>query len=287
MLVFDHIIVMSIIYLIGVLFLWTQVHYSRQLSLFHGALFGIGAYSATILVMRFSWSWLAAILFAAIIGGIITALIAVVLSKTKDDGYALATLGFQMIIYNLFVVLESWTGGPSGIFYIPPIFSNRIFFIAFITLFAIGCAVFLFILPSTQFGRQCRAMGDDPLLYETYGFSKKKLKFLLGFLSGIGAAIAGVLLVAHLHVAEPALFQGGLSISLLAIVFLIPGRPLVSLSIGCILFAAIPELLRNFQFTTESTSQIRHLLFSLLLILAAFRQGTEPEALPGAFRNRE
>ena len=224
MLVLEHVAVMTVVYLTGALFLWPQVHYSEQLSLFHGALFGIGAYSAVGLVVRHSWNWPSAILLAALISGMLAALIALILRKTKDDGYALATLGFQMIIYNVFVVAESWTGGPSGIFFIPAIFENRMFFIALVSLFAFGSATFLFVLPSTKFGRQCRAMGDDPLLYETYGFSTGVLKFVLGLFSGIGAAIAGALLVAHLNVTEPALFHGGLSISLLAIVFLVPGK---------------------------------------------------------------
>lgn len=88
--------------------------YSGQLSLGHSAFFGLGAYTSTILVTDHSWSILATLPVAAVLGftvGIVAGLPAL---RLQGHYLSLVTLGFAVAFPLLVSHLDSLTGGVNG-----------------------------------------------------------------------------------------------------------------------------------------------------------------------------
>jgi branched-chain amino acid transport system permease protein len=280
--VIENILVTAAVMLLASLFLWPQIHYARQTILHQAALMGIGGYAAAFLVGRSGWAWLPAILLGALVGALVGATIAAATHRVREDKVTILSLGVQMALSNAFIIAVPITGGAAGIFFVPPLFTA----LWVETTVLIGAAILalplLWLLPGSAFGRHCRALGDDALLYETWGWNSRRLKSLLGGLSGMGAAMAGALLVGHLSVAEPGLFSIAYSISLVSIVIFLPGRPVVALPLAALTFAVTPELLRFVGLDAARAAYGQQAIFYGLLIVAAFREQKREVPLPGA-----
>ena len=91
------------------------IGYTGQISLGHGAFFGVGAYAAAILATAVGFPFWLSVLSA----GVITALVGVVFGipsvRLKHLYLTIATLAGQFILQYLFVHWESLTKGPVGI----------------------------------------------------------------------------------------------------------------------------------------------------------------------------
>jgi branched-chain amino acid transport system permease protein len=280
--ILENIVVTAMVMLIASLFLWPQIHYARQITLSQAAFMGIGGYGAAFLISRHGWTWLTAAPVGALVAGLAGALASAVTHRVREDTFAITTLGIQLVASNLFVVAEPITGGAAGIFFLPQPFASNLHEIVYLLVVTALMLAFLSLLPRSAFGRHCRALGDDAVLYETWGWPARGLKSLLGGLAGIGAGISGGLLVGHLSVAEPSLFSAAYSIVLVTIALLLPGKPLIVLPIACFVFAATPELLRFVGLDAAHAAYGQQALFYGLLVLAAFRDCKDERPLPGA-----
>lgn len=282
MAVLENILVTTVVVLLASLFMWPQAHYARQTTLSQAALMGVGAYTAAFLVTRDHLPWSAAICASVLVTGVTGALLSAVTHRVREDIFTIATLGIQILLSNIFIVADPITGGATGIFFLPRLFNSSLdeaLSLIAITCFALGV---LWYLPRSRFGRHCRALGDDPILYETWGWSARRMKTLLGGAAGAGAAVAGAVLVAHLSVAQPNLFSIDFSIVLVAAVIFIPGRPLIVLPLASVIFAATPELLRYVGLDAARAAYGQRALFYGLLVVAAFRDRGVQRPLPGA-----
>ena len=88
---------------------------ANQISLGHAAFFGLGAYTSTILLIRFGTTpWLG--IFAAMaVAGCAGALLSIPTMRLKGHYFALATLAFGEVLRAIGNTWSSLTGGPVGI----------------------------------------------------------------------------------------------------------------------------------------------------------------------------
>jgi branched-chain amino acid transport system permease protein len=280
--VIENVIITALVMLLASLFLWPQVHYARQTSLCQAAFMGIGGYTAAFVVSRHGWSWSAAVCASSLGGALAGGLVSACTQRAREDTFTITTLGIQLIASNAFLLADSVTGGARGIFFLPPPFSSLVQELAYLGIGTAAAMAFLWFLPRSAFGRHCRALGDDSLLYEVWGWPASKLKILLGGFAGMGASLSGGLLVSHLSVAEPSLFTVAYSIVLITSVILLPGKPLIVLPLASIVFAGLPELLRFIGLDAAHAAYGQQAVFYVLLILAAFRDRKDEPPLPGA-----
>jgi branched-chain amino acid transport system permease protein len=77
--------------------------YTGLLSLTHAAFFGVGSYATAILTTQLNISWM----LSVFVGGVVTAILAFIMSSIlshfKEDDYALVSMSFNIIIYNIFL----------------------------------------------------------------------------------------------------------------------------------------------------------------------------------------
>src|SRR4029450_12315111 len=89
------------------------------LSLAHPAFFGVGAYTAAILATRFAWPFLADVVAAVLMAGVVAAVAGIPLFRLTEHAFAVGTLGFAVVAW---IVATNWvevTRGPLCITGIP------------------------------------------------------------------------------------------------------------------------------------------------------------------------
>ncbi len=116
---FVHIAIAIGIFSILSLSLNVIIGYAGQFALGHAAFYGIGAYSAALLMIHFQLSFWLALPAAAIIAGLFGFLLGLPVIRLRGDYLAIVTLGFGEIVRLIFVNWVEVTRGPMGIPGIP------------------------------------------------------------------------------------------------------------------------------------------------------------------------
>ena len=98
---------------------------ANQISLGHAAFFGIGAYTSTVLLLKFGISPWLGMLAGGALGGVAALVIAIPTMRLQGHYFALATLAFGEVMRVIANVWTSLTGGPGGLSvpFVPPSFA--------------------------------------------------------------------------------------------------------------------------------------------------------------------
>jgi branched-chain amino acid transport system permease protein len=258
------------------------VGYTGQISLGHGAFFGVGAYAAAILATRLGVGFY----FAIPAAGIITALVGMVFGipsgRLKGLYLTIATLAGQFIIEYVLVHWDSLTKGTMGIT-IPAakIFQWEIagdrafFFLIFISL--VLTTWFAVNIMRSKYGRAFIAIRDNDRAAEGMGIPIFKYKLLSFAISSFYAGFAGALWAYYMVsiTAEP--FNLSLSVEYIAMVIIggmgnIPGAIFGAAFITLLneLLRYITGLLMNIGVITGSglnMAPLREFVFGLSIVL--------------------
>jgi len=193
--------------------------FTGQLALAHAGLFGVGAYTSALLVMRLGVSfWLAlpiSAAFAAVVGGAI----GVSSLRLKGHYLAIATAGFGIIIYQIFANWISLTRGAAALSDIPvptPLIVPGLVRITFETRTAIYylilaatlLAVFvIWRLKYSRVGDALVAIREDEVAAEVIGVNTFRYKLLAFVLSACYAGAAGSLYAHYTRIIAPEMFH--------------------------------------------------------------------------------
>ena len=207
-----HILILISIYGILGLSLNLIVGYAGLLSITQAAFYGIGAYVTAILLTTTGINFFIALVFGMIITGILSLLIGYVLSKFKDDYYALGSFGFNVIIYSIFLNWQDLTRGPLGILGIgrPSLFGftfsdNLSFLILAIVLGLIIYGVCVYITKSS-FGRVLKAIREDEQAIKVFGYHTLWYKLAIFVIGAMMASVAGGLFASYITFIDPSTF---------------------------------------------------------------------------------
>lgn len=228
------------------------VGHGGLISVCHGALFGIGAYATGILTTDYEFGYWASVVVGMFIAGGTGLIIGVLTLKLEGHYFVIGTLAFALLITSLASNLDI-THGELGITNIPgPDFSlfpgsfERIikFYFLIYMVVLIGAGIYIWISRSI-FGRQLRAIRDNPLLADAMGVDVSRTKIVVFIISSAISALAGSLQAAYLTYISPQITH--YSIGFLALLALIVGgRGLLGGAlVGTLIFSALPELLRG------------------------------------------
>ena len=192
-----HLVETIMIYAIVLFGLDIVVGYTGQVSLGHAGLFGIGSYTAGVLVMKLGAGlWLtlpAAVLVTAGFG----ALLALPALKVTGPYLAMVTLAFGTIIQILINEMTFLTEGPLGIKLAKPsLFGHKLdereFFWVVIVLLVLTLVVVHRILRS-HLGRAFEALRGSPVASDCMGVSVYRYKVYAFVISAGLAGLAGSL----------------------------------------------------------------------------------------------
>jgi len=201
------------------------IGYTGQISLGHGAFFGVGAYTAAILATRVCVPFVIAVPAA----GVSTALVGMVFGipsvRLKHLYLCIATLAGQIILDYVFVQWESLTGGAEGIS-IPTanlfgldLGSDRNFFYVIFACFAVMTWMAVNLI-RTRYGRAFIAIRDNDQAAEGMGIPIFLYKLLSFAISSFYAGLAGGLYAYYMMSITPEPFSLWLSIEYIAMIII-------------------------------------------------------------------
>ncbi len=268
-----HISVMLEIYILLALSANQKVGLSGLLSLAQAVFYGLGAYTASITITKFGFSYWLALPIAILICVIAGLLFSFVAGKVRELYFSLATLALQIIFFS---VAYNWipvTNGSYGISGIsnPEIFGLKINTPASFALFG-GVWVLLVILfyvwfLKTPISRLIQATRDDQIAVLSLGKNPNYYKRISIMLSAVIAGIAGTLYATYTTYIDPSSFTLDESILILSIVLIGGAGRIIGPITGAVIYILLPELLKFLQMPDSIAANMRMILFGLLLVL--------------------
>ena len=212
-----------LIFAIALLGLNILVGYNGQISLGHGAFYGVGAYATAILVAHFGVAHWAAVPVAAVLCLVLGLLFSLPLLRLDTMHLAMATFAVGVVLPNVakYKAFEQWTGGGQGMgidvpavpFGLPLSFDQWLYLL---TLLVLAVAfVFASNLLRGRIGRATIAIRDHPLAAQAMGIDTVYTKAAIFGISTMLTGTAGALAALAIGYVGPGMFGIFLSFGLL------------------------------------------------------------------------
>ena len=282
-----HLAILISIYAILGLSLNLVVGYTGLLSVTQAAFYGIGAYVTAILLTTMGMNFFLSLLVGMAITGVCSLAIGFVLSKFKDDYYALGSFGFNVIIYSIFLNWQSLTRGSLGIPGIarPSIFgftfSDNLSFLLLSAFFLLLVFLVCQFIAKSSFGRVLKAIREDDEAIAVFGYRTLWYKLSIFVIGAMLAAVAGSLFASYITFVDPSSFSLTESIFILAVIILGGLASNKGAVWGAVFLILLPEILRFVGFPDEIAAQMRQVVYGLMLILLMIYR---PQGLVGEYR---
>lgn len=213
------------IYAIAAVGLNLLIGYTGQISLGHGAFFGVGAYTAAILSTKAGFPFVVAVPAA----GLVTAAVGIVFglpsARLKHLYLLIATLAGQFIIEYVFVQWEGLTGGAEGIvvtgatLFGIDLGNDRTFYFVIFACFVLLTWIAVNLV-RTRYGRAFIAIRDNDRAAEGMGIPIFRYKLLSFAISSFYAGFAGALFAYYMMSITPEPFSLWLSIEYIAMIII-------------------------------------------------------------------
>jgi branched-chain amino acid transport system permease protein len=258
------------------------IGYTGQISLGHGAFFGVGAYAAAILATRLGLGFYLAIPAAGIITALVGMIFGIPSGRLKGLYLTIATLAGQFIIEYVLIHWDSLTKGTMGITLPAPKIiqweitgDKAFFFLIFISL--VLTTWFAVNIMRSKYGRAFIAIRDNDRAAEGMGIPIFRYKLLSFAISSFYAGFAGALWAYYMISITTEPFNLGLSVEFIAMVIIgglgnIPGA-----IFGATFITLLNELLRfftgllmNISYVTSlglNMAPLREFTFGLAIVL--------------------
>jgi branched-chain amino acid transport system permease protein len=264
-----------------------------QISLGHGALMAVGAYTVAILVGRNGWALVPALVAATLGTALIGSLLGVVAARLRGPYLAGATLAFAVGLPGLADRYPDAFGGQNGLIIPPPQPPSGLgttfplerweawiaCVAALLTFFALSN------LQRSRVGRVLRAVRDDEVAAQLSGLDVARTQITAFVVSAACAGLAGGTLVVVTQLAAPGAFTLALSLSLLTGIVLGGLGSLPGALWGAIVLVMLPDwsddIANSFSLSNDVQSNLPLALYGVVLmgvIVAA------PEGIQGALR---
>jgi branched-chain amino acid transport system permease protein len=254
------------------------------LSLCHAGFYCIGAYTAALIALKFGWSFLPAAAAAIAVAALVAAVLAIPLLNLRGDYFILGSLGFQIIIIDVVYNSDAITNGALGLSRIPrpkilgfEFASHLEYFVLYACVAAI-CVAVLHYLTNSPFGRALNAVREDEVASTALGKNVKSARIRAFAVSAGGAGLAGAMYANYVTYIDPTSFNFAESVYILSLVVVGGVATTRGPLLGALLLVIMPELLRFVGFSSGADSNIRQLLYGLLLIVFAM---TRPSGIAG------
>ena len=239
----------------------------KTTSIGHGLFFAIGAYGFALMKdfpLLGGWAALPVIIC---LGACLGAGLGWLTNRLTGAQFALASLCWATIGYQLIVEIKALTGGFGGMSTISEgskssgISPGAMFVVAGLILAVAATAISN--LHRSPWGRAFAALGDDPLALESVGLSRRHLTVSAMTLSAAIVALAGWLFAPLARYIGPENFSPQLSITLLLMTIFGGARHPLGAIIGSAAVIGLPELANDY-------SDFRLILYGGILLATVF-----------------
>lgn len=194
--------------------------YTGYVSFGHVSFFGIGGYTAGLLIVAWKWHWLPAALGGGVVATLLAVPIGLTMLRLRGPYFAIGMLGLARILERVALGWQPVTGGGRGL-YLPPVLDlGGVYYAAGVILLLLVLGTLW--LENSTFGLRLLAIREDEVGAESLGIPTARLKLAAFVLSACAPGILGGFYAWHLSFLDPAT-AFGLNIELTAIVSAIVG----------------------------------------------------------------
>ena len=220
--------------------------YTGIVSFGHSMFFGIGAYSAAIMLLANENTigiFLLGLLVGVILTSIVSYLIGILSLRLQSHFYAMLTLGFAELF---FIIAEKWRsvtqGGDGFTFRVPDFLRDRLTFYFFALISLVLIFILLRLFTQSSVGKILKAISQNEQRVEALGFKVLHYKVIASVVAGVIAGYSGALYVLTLRFIDPNVFS--IDITLNAILMTMIGG--VGTLIGPILGSGVVEFAQHY-----------------------------------------
>lgn len=287
-----HVLIMCCIWAMAASSLNLIMGYTGQTNLAHGAFFGIGAYSAGLLMLKVGLGFWPALGLSCLITVGVALFIGPPALRTKGSYFAIGTMCFNVIVT---VVIDSWeevTEGARGLLGIPkpgaiPLpFGFELKFTSLASnyyLILVSLLLTLLILyriVHSMMGRTFMAVRGNEELAESLGMSAMRVKLLAFLISTFFAGWAGVLYATYIGFLSPEISDYHVTFELLIFCLIGGLGTMTGPLVGAFILTVVSELLHGIAVP-------RMVAYGFLLILTIiFLRGGIVGGINGWWQNR-
>jgi branched-chain amino acid transport system permease protein len=242
------------------LLLALSIQYPLRLGVFSFAgvgCYGIGAYTAAIVTIRYEWPALLSIAVGTLLAGAIGYLLGLVVQRLSGLYLGMATISFDLILSVVVTNGGDLTGGPTGLYgAIADLTTTHIIVI---------CAIAVGLLALSErgrIGRKIETVRDDPELALSMGIRVGRLRRNAFLVSGLIGGAAGALQVLQRTAIAPE--NIGFAPVVLALTMIVIGGSgsWLGALIGAVIFTWLPTVL-------ELAGAYQFIIYGTLVALAA------------------
>ncbi|MEI7465575.1 MAG: ATP-binding cassette domain-containing protein, partial [Burkholderiales bacterium] len=242
-----HLVETIMIYAIVLFGLDIVVGYTGQVSLGHAGLFGVGSYTAGVLVMKLGAPLWVALPAALGVSAVFGALLALPALKVTGPYLAMVTLAFGTIIQILINEMTFLTEGPMGITMGKPqafgmTLEKREFFWVVAGVLVFSLIVVHRILKS-HLGRAFEALRGSPVASDCMGVSVYRYKVYAFVISAALAGLAGALYAYSEQYISPNTYNFELTVLFLLAVIMGGRKSRIGSLLGAAIIVLLPKLL--------------------------------------------
>jgi branched-chain amino acid transport system permease protein len=251
---------------------------SGQISLGHGALMAVGAYTVALLIGNEGWALVPALVAATVVTAIVGVPVGVAASRLRGPYLAGATLAFAVGLPAVADKFPNTFGGENGLTINPPIPPSSLganfplerweAWVAWA-----GALVVLFVLWNlihSGMGRSLRAVRDEEIAASLCGLRVGRAQSFAFTVSAGCAGLAGGLLALVLQLAQPGAFPLQLSLSLLTGIVIGGLGSLGGAAWGAALLVLLPrwtnDLSNSFSLSNQVSSNLPLAIYGVVLI---------------------
>jgi branched-chain amino acid transport system permease protein len=266
---------------------------SGQISIGHGALMAVGAYSAALLIGRLQWPLVGVLAASSAIAAAIGALFGSAAARLRGPYLAGATLAFAVGLPALADRYPGAFGGENGLTVNPPTPPASLGLTfpleRWQAWICCGAALVVLVLLANlvrgRTGRQFRAVRDDEIAAQLAGIHVARTQILAFVISAACAGLAGALLVVVTSLAAPGAFTLSLSLALLTGIVLGGLGSLAGAAWGALALVFLPQwttdLAHKVSLADKVTANLPLALYGVVLIAVML---AAPGGIQGALR---
>jgi len=273
-----------------------------QISLGHGALMAVGAYTTALLLdvdepLPLIVIFLAAIVLTSLVG----AVVGVAAARLHGPYLAGATLALAVGLPGLALYFRDFLGGEQGLTVSSPerpdwfvegirtLSGNSASGVKWIAYIAVACLLITYFLLAnlmrSRVGRTWRAVRDQEVAAELAGINLGTWRVLAFLVSAAAAGLAGAVLALVVRLTAPTAFTIVLSLSLLTAIVIGGLGSLLGALIGSALLVFLPRTLRDagesLNMDAAQAAEISYVVYGVILVLVML---FAPAGLVGSIR---
>jgi branched-chain amino acid transport system permease protein len=251
-----------------------------QISLGHGGLMAVGAYTVALLIGNEQWALVPALIAATVVTAIVGVAVGAAATRLRGPYLAGVTLAFAVGLPGLADKFPSTFGGSNGLVINPPTPPSALGssfplerWEAWIA--CAGALLVMFVLYNllhSGSGRSLRAVRDDEIAASLCGLHVARSQTLTFVISAACAGLSGGMLTLVLQLASPGAFPLQLSLSLLTAVVLGGLGSLVGAMWGAALLVLLPgwstDIAHSFSLSQNVSANLQLAIYGVVLIAA-------------------